>query len=39
MHKYRHPELSAVREKRVCASSQAEEVVTSTLVQQSHMSF
>lgn len=38
MHKYRQPESSAVGEKLVCASSQAERV-TSTVVQQSHMSF
>lgn len=39
MHKYRQPEPSAVGEKLVCSSSQAEKIVASTLVQQSHMSF
>lgn len=39
MHKYWQPESSAVDEELLCASSQAEKIVTSTLVQQSHISF
>lgn len=39
MHKYRQPESSAAGEKLMCASSHAEKILTSTLVQQSHMSF